>query len=122
MSDNAEIGRLGEDIAVQHLLDNGFEILERGWRSGHLEVDIIARKGNILHIVEVKCRRNNAQGCDEFAPEFAMNATKRSRLMVAIENYMRENDFDGEMSLDLFAVNLTTKGRNIRYYIGVHNA
>ena len=120
MGGSAETGRLGEEAAVRHLLANGFEILERGWRSGRLEVDIIARRGDTVHVVEVKCRRNRAEGHDEFAPEFAMNATKLERLMRAVGDYMRASGFEGEVSLDLIAVNITPTGYDVRYYPGVH--
>ena len=44
-SDKTEIGQRGEDAAVRFLYSQGFEILERNWRSGHLEIDIIAKDG-----------------------------------------------------------------------------
>jgi putative endonuclease len=47
---------LGENIATAHLEGLGFDILERNWRYKHLEIDIIASKDRLLHIVEVKTR------------------------------------------------------------------
>ncbi len=49
-----EIGKLGEDKAVQYLLKNGFTILERNYRFEKGEIDIIAMEKNVLVFVEVK--------------------------------------------------------------------
>ena len=119
MCGSAETGRRGEQIAADWLRDNGFEIVERGWRSGHLEVDIIARRNGTLHFVEVKCRRNRASAGEDFAPEFAMNAVKKQRLMAALDNYVCENEFAGEISLDLIAVNLSGAESSVRFYQGI---
>ena len=42
MIDPHELGKIGEDLAVEYLQDKGYQILERNWRSGHKEIDIIA--------------------------------------------------------------------------------
>ena len=48
---NKDTGFLGENITAEYLTQNGFEILHRNWRYKHLEIDIIAIKDGILHIV-----------------------------------------------------------------------
>lgn len=54
------LGRIGEELAANYLVKNGFYILERNWRSKYgYEIDIIAFKDNILHFVEVKTRRSS---------------------------------------------------------------
>ena len=63
--ENKDTGFLGENIASAHLLELGFEILERNWRYKHLEIDIIASKENLLHIVEVKTRTSLLFGYPE---------------------------------------------------------
>ena len=50
------IGKKGEDIAVEFLTAQGYLILERNWRIGKAEIDIIAKDGNILVFAEVKSR------------------------------------------------------------------
>ena len=52
-----EIGGEGEDLAMQWLRERGFLIVERNWRIGHYEIDIIAQHYDTLHFVEVKTRR-----------------------------------------------------------------
>ena len=58
-----EIGQKGEEAAVHYLIDNGFEILHRNWRSGRYELDITARRDGVLHIIEVKCRKAGGLTC-----------------------------------------------------------
>jgi len=49
-----EQGRRFEGLAARFYIDNGFDILERNWRAGHKEIDLIVRKGNLVAFVEVK--------------------------------------------------------------------
>ena len=56
---NQEIGKIGEDSAANLLIERGYKILERNYRAGHLEVDIIAFKDGIVAFVEVKTRSVN---------------------------------------------------------------
>jgi len=51
---NKEIGIFGENMAISHLSELGYEIMHRNWRYKHLEIDIIASKDKLLHIIEVK--------------------------------------------------------------------
>ena len=50
------LGRYGEDVAVRHLLDAGWQVLERNWRCRVGEIDIVARDGGVLVFCEVKTR------------------------------------------------------------------
>ncbi|MFT5753146.1 MAG: putative endonuclease, partial [Flavobacterium sp.] len=54
MAEHNELGQLGEDLAVDFLRTNGYEIIDRNWRFQKAEVDIIARKKDVLAVVEVK--------------------------------------------------------------------
>ena len=56
MADHNELGKLGEQIAVDFLLENDYTILERNWRFQKAEIDVLAVKENILAVVEVKTR------------------------------------------------------------------
>lgn len=69
------IGQRGEEIAARFLLSEGFDLLHRNWRSGRYELDIVARKEGVLHIVEVKSRK--ADGLT--APEEAMTRKNSTR-------------------------------------------
>lgn len=56
MFKHSKIGIKGEQIATDFLLNKGYNVLHRNWRSGHKEVDIIAFKDDILAIIEIKTR------------------------------------------------------------------
>ena len=56
MAQHNETGSKGENMAVNYLVAHGYDIVERNWRMNHLELDIVARKGNRLVFVEVKTR------------------------------------------------------------------
>ena len=62
MAKHNELGELGEDLAVEELEKNGYEIVERNWRYKKAEIDIIARKNEVLAIVEVKTRSSDYFG------------------------------------------------------------
>ena len=62
MAQHNEFGAQGEDIAIDYLRLKGYVILDRNWRSGHREIDIVARKDDTIVFVEVKSRPHSAQG------------------------------------------------------------
>ena len=55
------LGRWGELVALDHVVKRGWEVLARNWRIGRLEVDLIARDGPWLVIMEVKTRTEPVQ-------------------------------------------------------------
>jgi len=81
---NIETGNKGETIAVNYLLEKGFEILERNWRFVHLELDIVASKDKKIHFVEVKTRRTKKYG----HPEESITSKKMNHLKRAAESYL----------------------------------
>lgn len=123
-----QTGDSGEMIAAIFLESLGYIILERGWRTGRLEVDIIAvSPDGVLHIVEVKSRTANSRPdggmsprVADFAPEKAMNAAKSCRIIKAGQIYALKNGFAGEISLDLIAVELLPGAEpQVRHYKGL---
>ncbi|GAA1813505.1 YraN family protein [Agromyces neolithicus] len=62
MAHNEELGRRGEQLAVDHLEARGMAVLERNWRCRLGEIDIVARDGGDLVFVEVKTRSNGDYG------------------------------------------------------------
>ena len=79
-----QLGKQGEDIACAFLETLGHQILERNWRSGHLEIDIISLGADGIHFVEVKSRMVPVQG----RPEEAVNAAKQRKIVAAARRYM----------------------------------
>ena len=77
MSKASELGRKGEELAVEHLKMIGYEILAINWFSHHLEIDIIAKDGDELVIVEVKAR-----GSDSYEHPYEAVSNKKIRFLV----------------------------------------
>ncbi len=109
-------GKTGEDEACRFLTDRGHIILERNWRYGHLEIDIISMDRDGIHFVEVKTRRPPMQA----GPQEAVNATKRKRIAAAASKYLasRQAGTDGETEcqFDIVAVTMTGDTIEVEYY------
>ena len=113
MAAKREIGKAGEDAAAGYLQRKGYEILERNWRSGHLELDIIARHGRNLVVVEVKTRRADLNQL----PQDTINATKMRRVVQAANSYARQlRDPNLTLRLDFILVTVEIDGRMSIYH------
>lgn len=100
MADHNELGKLGEDLAVEFLEKAGYEILERNWVFQKAEVDIIARKENVVAIVEVKTRSS----IDFGLPQEFVKPKKIQLLVKAVNEYITINDLDVEVRFDIIAI------------------
>lgn len=76
MAAKDELGRSGEEQAVRYLTGIGYQVLDRNWRCAQGEIDIVARRGRHLAVVEVKTRRTISYG----HPFEAVDARKIRRL------------------------------------------
>ena len=97
---NKEIGNFGENTAAQHLGELGYEILYRNWRYKHLEIDIIASKDNLLHIIEVKTRSSIEFGY----PEQFINKQKMQFLKNAAAHFQYQNPGWKYLQFDVISI------------------
>lgn len=95
-----DFGKKGEDLAAAWLEEHGYAILERNWRSHHIEVDIIAMHHEFLVIVEVKTRAGNAFG----EPYTAVDYKKQRALVAAAERYIFSHHLDLEVRFDIISI------------------
>lgn len=100
MPNNSQKGTQGEEIAVAHLLKNGYQILEKNWRSGHLEIDVVASNNQYLVVVEVKLRASDAFG----RPEDFVTKSKQKKLIKAAAAYITENNINCETRFDVISI------------------
>ncbi|WMI69214.1 YraN family protein [Mangrovimonas sp. YM274] len=100
MAQHNTLGNKGEQLAVDFLLNKGYAILERNYRFDKAEVDIIARKGSVLAIVEVKTRST----ADFGNPEEFVKPKQIQRLVKAVDAYVTENALDVEVRFDIVAI------------------
>lgn len=111
MSQNQGVGRRGEDLAARHLQQLGLRVLERNVRLPEGEIDLVAREGEELVIVEVKTRIGDA----ETAPDVAVTAAKLERLGRLADAYATRLGTPGQdWRVDVVAVVLARNGRIIR--------
>ncbi len=111
MASHNELGKLGEEIAVDFLQRNGYEILETNWVFQKAEIDIIAQKENVLAIVEVKTRSSIEFGL----PQDFVKPKKIQLLVKAVNEYVISRDLDVEVRFDIIAINKEVTDFNIEH-------
>lgn len=104
MAEHNELGKKGEELAVEYLEENGYEILDRNWTFQKAEIDIIAQKEAILAIIEVKTRSS----LDFGLPQDFVKPKKIQLLIKAVNAYIndREKDFESDLNIrfDIIAI------------------
>ncbi len=108
--DRRGLGRHGEELAARHLAAQGYKIEARNWRCAHGELDLVARDGDCLVLVEVRTRRGRALG----TPEESITAAKRARLVNLAWAYVQEQGWEGDWRIDVVAVEMDRRGRLLR--------
>lgn len=95
------LGRWGEEQAVRHAMMAGWEVLARNWRCGRLEVDLLARDGPFLVVVEVKTRSEPVQA----GWHRMVSRAQQERLIAAARVWLARNpDHALEVRFDVIAV------------------
>ena len=108
MAQHNELGRLGEQLATEYLLREGYQIIERNYIFDKAEIDIIAQKdeGEII-VIEVKTRNTAFFG----DPQSFVTPGKIKLLVKAANEYMIQHTLDKEVQFDIIAIlkNKTTE-------------
>ena len=114
MAEHNLIGHIGEERAAEILRKKGYKILERNWRLGHLEVDIIAASQKEIIFVEVKTRTSLLGG----NPEEAVDAKKRRLLTTAGNAYISYNHETRQPRFDIIGILMNKSGEieEIQHY------
>jgi putative endonuclease len=100
MAEHNELGKFGEELAVEFLQKSGFDILETNWTFQKAEIDIIAQKGINLVVVEVKTRSSIEFGL----PQDFVKPKKIQLLVKAVNEYVTSNNLDVEVRFDIIAI------------------
>ena len=111
MAEHNELGKLGEELAVEFLRKDGYEILETNWTFQKAEIDIIAKKKNTLAVVEVKTRSSIEFGL----PQDFVKPKKIQLLVKAINEYVVSKNLDIEVRFDIIAVHKENKSFAIEH-------
>ena len=109
------LGRLGERLAAEKLIADGYRVLERNFRCQYGEIDIVAEDEQELVFVEVKTRRGVAFG----RPEEAVTWRKQRKIVQVATCYLDLHAcFERPWRVDVIAVQLSVSGKleEIRIY------
>ncbi|RDC54989.1 YraN family protein [Pedobacter chinensis] len=101
------LGKEGESIAKQYLVNNGYEVLDENWTHGKAEVDLIVYKDGIMVFVEVKTRTSIAFG----QPEEFVHKSKQKQMELASSEYIEIMNHKNDIRFDIIAITFT-KNKN----------
>lgn len=126
-TERRKMGDLGESLACEFLRRNGYEILDRNYLRKWGELDIVAKKENVIHFVEVKTvsirpgealeatrGEGGASGQGSYRPEDNVHPWKLQRLSRTMQTYLMDKNLDNDFQLDLVTVKLDTSARKGR--------
>jgi putative endonuclease len=111
MAEHNELGKSGEKEAVEFLRAKGYTILETNYVYDRAEVDIIAKTGKTLVVVEVKTRSTPEFG----DPQDFVKPAQIKRLVKAINFYINDKDLDLEVRFDIVAIIKNKLGKRIEH-------
>ena len=97
-----DTGKKGEDMAVEYLQQQNFTILQRNWRYARFEIDVIASRDNVLHIIEVKTRTNLLFGY----PEESVSKKKINNLLRGARAFMVQNPQWRQVQYNILSITL----------------
>ena len=100
MAESHDLGKKGEDLAVDHLKKTGFKILFRNWKWGKHEVDIIAENKDLVIFVEVKTRTEDFL----MHPLTAVTREKQKSIVYAADGYLQKFRVDKESRFDVITI------------------
>lgn len=113
---NKVVGNQGELICANHLKRQGFTLLEMNYLRKWGEIDVIVKKDNKVHFVEVKTVSYGTKADLEAAvlrgtwrPEENVHATKLKKLARAIETWISERKWTGDWQIDVAAVRIVPR-------------
>lgn len=106
MNNPDDLGKKGEEIARNYLIDKGYRILAKNWYYDHREIDIIARQADEIVIVEVKTREG-----DYFEEPWEAVSTRKIRNLVeAAEGWLIQEQIDLETRFDVISIIFSKDG------------
>jgi putative endonuclease len=111
--DTKHLGQWGEATAEKYLIDRGYKILDRNYRTTIGELDIVARKNDVIAFVEVKTR--DSINADHFLPEESVNSRKQSKLKKLGEIYLTKHKYkdDQGWQIDVISVILNKSTQEV---------
>ena len=100
-------------MAVEWLVQHGFQLISRNWKSGRYEVDIIASREGVLHFIEVKSRHDDVFG----KPEDWVNRKKGRHLLTAGVAFQDKYPDWILLQYDILSILITPDGKRDFFFI-----
>ena len=94
-----KLGLIGENRAVEFLIEKKYQIIQRNWKFNKYEIDIIAIDNRELVIIEVKTRINSLQNTREI-----ISKSQQKRIISAADSFIKENKIDLDVRFDMILV------------------
>lgn len=114
MSTRKDVGRLGEELALQYLERCGYQLIEMNYRKGRGEIDIIAIRDRLLVFAEVKtCSYSHRKSM----VEDKVSWYQREKIRQTADRYLSEHNWEGEIRFDVLIVYLGESG-SVRHFKG----
>ena len=110
MSKKKRIGSIGEHRATTHLVNQGYQILEKNWRYSHAEIDIIAKQDETLVFIEVKTRTSDRYG----KAEWLVTRQQQRVISMAAKAYMRKVNHEWLVRFDVIGILTDWQGNIMR--------
>jgi putative endonuclease len=111
MASHNDLGKLGEQMAVDLLINKGYIILETNWVFDKAEIDVIAQQGNTLAVVEVKTRSSLSFGL----PQEFVKPKKIQLLVKAINEFVHREGLNVDVRFDIIAIHKEVSGFTIEH-------
>ena len=111
MAEHNELGKKGEELAIEYLRLKEYEILEINYRYQKAEVDIIAKRGDLLIAAEVKTRSTPEFG----NPQDFVKPKQIKQLVKAVNHYVEESGLDVDVRFDIIAIIKNKAGERIEH-------
>jgi len=118
-----ELGTLGEKIAIKYLQKRGYKILDQNYSSKFVsgpqrgEIDIVAKKKDIISFIEVKTLTQNCGGpTSAISPEEKVDYLKQKKLIKMAENWLMENKIplNSKWQIDVIAIKIDLNNRKAK--------
>jgi putative endonuclease len=100
MAKHNDVGKKGEDLAVEWLEEHDYTVIRRNFKFIKNEVDIIALRDEVVHFVEVKCRQSMEH------PECNVNRKKFREIAKAADHFLYKHPWFHKIRFDIMAINL----------------
>lgn len=112
MAQHNDLGKQGEELASRYLQQHGYTILERDWKQGQRDIDLIALDGDTIVFVEVKTRTD----ANYAEPEQAVDYRKMRNLAAAADSYVKLNDTPNPLRFDIISIVGATTSKQVVHH------